>query len=144
MRLLLLAIFGAWAGLAIAETPTEEAGADSARRLALELAGAFANDGFRLRDGFVTGEIESGKPVVVEVNLFRGNAYWFIAAPDKPGRRLAMTIHDSEGKPLVSESWAEEAAVAAGVEPAGSGRFYIRLEQLEGSKGPFCLIYSYK
>ncbi|MCX7868563.1 MAG: hypothetical protein N2322_01305 [Terrimicrobiaceae bacterium] len=139
-----LLVFVAVVGRAAGQEGASAADPDSARRAALELAGAFANDGFRLRDGYMAGEIEPGKPVVAEVNLFRGNAYWFVAAVEKPGRRVAVSLHGADGRPLEFETHAEGAAAAAGIEPAASGPAFVRIELIEGGKAPFCLVYSYK
>jgi hypothetical protein len=57
----------------------------SVRSKALELAGAFSNDGYKIRDGYWPGEIEQNRPQFLEVNLFSGNEYWFSAAINPPG-----------------------------------------------------------
>jgi hypothetical protein len=59
----------------LAETDQEVA----ARAVALELAGAFANDGFKLRDGHWAGTLAPGESKIIAVNLYAGNEYWFSA-----------------------------------------------------------------
>ena len=49
-------------------------------RLRRELAGAWTNDGFKLRDGHIAGSLKVGESKLVRVNLFAGNHYWFTAA----------------------------------------------------------------
>jgi hypothetical protein len=127
------------------ETPAE-APAESplARSLALELAGAFANDGFKLRDGFWSGTLDTSKPLFLQVNLFAGNQYWFSAAAAKPARKIAVSIFDAKGHPVAVEKYEDGASAAAGIEPTLSGPYIVRVELLEGEKSDFCLIYSYK
>jgi len=128
------------------ETPVaEEVLPDiSARSLALELAGAFTNDGYRLRDGFWPGEIEPGRPRYLEVNLFAGNEYWFCAAATPPARKLSVSVFDAAGKRVEFQSYGDGASAAAGFEPDISGKYFLKLDLLEGEKSPFCLIYAYK
>lgn len=123
-----------------------EAAAESplARSLALELAGAFANDGFKLRDGFWSGTLETAKPLFLQVNLFAGNQYWFSAAAAKPARKIAVSVYDAKGHPVTVERYEDGASAAAGLEPTLSGPYIVRVELLEGERSDFCLIYSYK
>ncbi|MEX1118089.1 MAG: hypothetical protein WEB60_04770 [Terrimicrobiaceae bacterium] len=132
---------------AMAQEPpvAEEVPSDiSARSLALELAGAFTNDGYRLRDGFWPGEVEPGRPRYLEVNLFAGNDYWFCAAATSPARKLSVSVFDAAGKPVEIESYGDGASAAAGFQPDISGKYFLKLDLLEGEKSPFCLIYAYK
>ena len=48
-----------------------------ARRVATELAGAFSNDGFKLRDGCWQGQLAPKHAKLIQVNLYAGNQYWF-------------------------------------------------------------------
>jgi hypothetical protein len=116
----------------------------SARSLALELAGAFTNDGYRLRDGFWPGEIEPGRPRYLEVNLFAGNEYWFCAATTPPARKLSLSVFDADGKPVEFQTYGDGGSAAAGFVPELSGKYFLKLDLLEGGKSPFCLIYAYK
>ncbi len=52
----------------------------AARSDVLDLAGAFQNDGFKIRDGNFLGQISKDHSQVVAVNLYSGNAYWFTAS----------------------------------------------------------------
>lgn len=116
----------------------------TARSSALQLAGAFANDGYRLRDGYWSGDIEPGKPLFVSVNLFAGNEYWFSAAVNPPGRKLAVAVFDSSGAPLEFQTHEDGAVAAAGFVPTTSGEYFVKLSLLEGEKAEFCFLYSYK
>jgi len=116
----------------------------TARSKVLELAGAFANDGYKVRDGFWAGTLEPGKPQFLEVNLFAGNSYWFSAAALAPARKLSVTLFDENGQPLEEEIFQDGQAAAAGLVPGVSGRYFVRLDLLEGDKSDFCVVYSYK
>lgn len=116
----------------------------SARSKALELAGAFSNDGYKIRDGYWSGEIETGRPQFLEVNLFAGNEYWFSAAATPPARKIAVSVFDENGKPVDFQTYEDGPVAAAGFAPGTSGRFFVKLSAVEGEKSQFCLLYSYK
>lgn len=125
-----------------------------ARRLALETAGAFLNDGFRIRDGDWSSTLpREGEPLFLEVTLFAGNRYWFVAAAPVGGALVRLTLFDSTGKPVASEQWKGEefsglpaSRAAAGVAPGRSGKYFVSVETLgkppEGTD--FTLVYAYK
>lgn len=127
-----------------ASTPSPLTEDLSARSRALELAGAFSNDGYRIRDGHWAGELEVGRPRFIEVNLFAGNEYWFSAAATSPARQIGVAVYGEDGKPVDFQTHLDGNVAAAGFEPQVSGRYYVGLELLEGEKSPFCLLYSYK
>lgn len=140
-------------GSATAQTPapspsaTPAPGSDPApaRSKALELAGAFANDGYKNRDGFWAATLEPGKPLFLEVNVFSGNEYWFSAAAVPPARAITVSLFDAGGRPVEGEIYYKDGpCAAAGFIAAASGRCFVRVELTEGEKADFCLIYSYK
>jgi hypothetical protein len=132
----------------------------TARKMALNLAGAFSNDGFKLRDGHWAGAIEKGRPVVIEVNVFSGNEYWFSVAATDKARKLRVTIFDEAGHAIEAEqrdaafdadgNIATEGkpspfcATAAGFTAGFSGRCRVRIEEVDGAPAAACLVYSYK
>ncbi len=116
----------------------------SARSKALELAGAFSNDGYKIRDGFWSGELEPNRSKFLEVNLFAGNEYWFSGAVVPPARKIAVSVFDENGKPVKGEVYENGIMAAAGFVPDVSGRYFIKISLLEGEKSQFCLLYSYK
>lgn len=146
MRFVILAIFITCAPLLRAQqsTPNEEVPSVTARSQALELAGAFANDGFKIRDGFWGGAIEAKKPQFLQVNLFAGNAYWFSASVVGIGRKLSLSIATDAGQPVQGDTFQSEQSVAFGFVPQVSGRYFVRLELTTGEKSDFALVYSYK
>ena len=116
----------------------------AARNTALLLAGAFNNDGFKLRDGNWAGTIAPGKPQILQVNLYAGNQYWFTLGSAPAGKKLAVSVYDETGKPLDSEPYQADSVAAAGFAPQASGPYYIKVEVVDGASTAFCLIYSYK
>ena len=116
----------------------------SVRSKALELAGAFSNDGYKIRDGYWPGEIEPNRAQFLEVNLFAGNEYWFSGAVNSPGRKIAVSVLNEEGKPVEYQTYEDGQVAAAGFVPDVSGRYFIKMALLEGDKSQFCLLYSYK
>jgi hypothetical protein len=121
----------------------DAAGAQT-RAATLELAGAFSNDGYKIRDGFYFGSLEPGKPVLIEVNLFAGNEYWFCAAGIAPARKVTIRVYDEEGKFVEQQSYGDGASAAAGVVAPWSGKFFVQVSLNEGEKAPFTFLYCYK
>jgi hypothetical protein len=116
----------------------------SARSKALELAGAFSNDGYKIRDGYWSGEIEANRPQFLEVNLFAGNEYWFSAAATPPARKIAVALFNEKGEPVDFQTYEDGAVAAAGFMPEASGKYFVKLTLVDGGKSQFCLLYSYK
>ena len=116
----------------------------AARKTAQELAGAFANDGFKLRDGNWTGPIQPKDPLILQVNLYAGNQYWFSAGATDKAKKMQVTVFDETGKPVEVDNYQNGATAAAGFSPESSGSYYVRIQELEGEPASFCVIYSYK
>ena len=138
---ILLSIFVLGASIAVrAETDAEV----RARKDALDVAGAFSNDGFKIRDGHLCGVVKPHDHALVAVNLYVGNQYWFSAAAEEPAKKIAVSVYDESGKQLTTESYNNEEKAAAGFSPASSGQYFISVDLVEGEGGTFCLVYSYK
>jgi hypothetical protein len=116
----------------------------NARKVAMELAGAFSNDGFKLRDGHWMGSFALGKAAIHQVNLFAGNEYWFSLGTTDKAKKVAVSVFDETGKPVAYEPYQDGASAAAGFSPAISGPYLIKVEVIEGAPASFCLLYSYK
>ena len=116
----------------------------NARKLALEVAGAFINDGFKLRDGNWGGKFEPGKPALIQVNLYAGNQYWFTVGATEAAKKVAVTVFDENGKPVVTDPYADTSVAAAGFAPKNSGPYYIKVEVVDGKPAAFCLVYLYR
>jgi hypothetical protein len=116
-----------------------------ARKVALELAGAFSNDGFKIRDGHWSGTVKGGERALVAVNLYAGNQYWFSVGADDKAAKLAVRLHDENGKPLTVEDYQGDATAAAGFSPTVSGQYFISVApDATDAAGTYCLVYSYK
>ena len=116
----------------------------AARADVLELAGAWSNDGFKIRDGYWGGELLPGEPKVVQVNLFAGNHYWFSVAAHARAKSVSIGVFDETGKPVAVEPYADGVRAAARFSPKVSGPYYIQVSTKEGPRSAFCLVYSYK
>jgi hypothetical protein len=115
-----------------------------ARKDALDIAGAFSNDGFKIRDGHWCGVLKPHDRALVAVNLYAGNQYWFSAAAAEPAKKIAVSVYDETGKQVMTESYNNEEKAAAGFSPANSGQYFVSVDLVEGEGGSFCLVYSYK
>jgi hypothetical protein len=116
-----------------------------AHRQALDLTGAYTNDGFKLRDGHWAGKIKPAERAVIAVNLYAGNQYWFsVAAANDKAKKLVVDIYDEGGKPMTSESYNEGERASAGFSPVTSGQYFVAVSLVEGDPSTICLVYSYK
>jgi hypothetical protein len=139
--ILMLALGTSLAGARAASSDSEV----DARKAALELAGAFSNDGFKIRDGHWTGPLKRGEQALVAVNLYAGNQYWFSVAGSGPAKKFALHLYDEAGKPLTTENYEDEEKAAAGFAPTMSGQYFVSIGPIEGdAAGTFCLVYSYR
>jgi hypothetical protein len=132
-------------GLSLTAAHAQEADQQvDARKSALELAGAFSNDGFKIRDGHWAGSVKPGDRALVAVNLYAGNQYWFSVATDDKTAKFGVRLHDEAGKALPAEDYQGDATAAAGYSPAVSGQYFVSIAPTEGASGTYCLVYSYK
>jgi hypothetical protein len=125
---------------ACAETDEEVA----ARQVALELAGAFANDGFKLRDGHWAGTIAPNESKLFAVNLYGGNQYWFSAGATEQAKKLAVEVFDETGALVTTEKYNAGTKAAAGLSVANSGEYFVSVRVDEGAPAGVCFVYSYK
>src|ERR1700720_4660363 len=134
----ILAGFGIMA--AAAETDAEV----EARKAALDLAGAFSNDGFKIRDGHWSGMIRPKEHTLIAVNLYAGNHYWFSVGATEKAKKLAVAVYDESGQQVVTESYSAGDKAAAGFSPTNSGQYYVSVGLIEGEESGVCFLYSYK
>ena len=123
-----------------AETDSEV----QARKTALDVAGAFTNEGFKVRDGHWCGTIKPHDHTLIAVNLYAGNQYWFSVGATEPAKKVAVSVYDETGKQVTTESYDNGEKAAAGFTPSSSGQYFVSVDLLEGGEGSFCLVYSYK
>ena len=115
-----------------------------ARKDALDLAAAFSNDGFKVRDGYWCGVAKPHDHSLVAVNLYAGNQYWFSAGATEPAKKIAVTVYDETGKQVTTDSYDNGERAAAGFAPSSSGLYFVSVDLIEGEQSSFCLVYSYK
>ncbi len=139
------------AGLALSSLHAATDAEVAARSNALGVAGAFTNDGFKIRDGNFTGLLKQSQTAVVQVNLYAGNQYWFSVATADPATKVSVALYDETGKPLKFDPYADANTAAAGYAPETSGPCYVQIRDTTPAGGgsaekpaTFCLIYSYK
>jgi hypothetical protein len=135
-----LLCLGGLAFSAFAETDQEVA----ARQLALDVAGAFSNDGFKIRDGHWTGMFAPNESKIFAVNLYAGDQYWFSAGGAAPAKRLTMEVFDETGAPITTEKYQADGKAAAGLSVTQSGQYFVRVKMEGGGAAGVCFVYSYK
>jgi hypothetical protein len=134
-------------GLVLAVSGAARADSDAevqARKDALDVAAAFSNDGFKIRDGHWCGVVKPHDHSLVAVNLYAGNQYWFSAGATEPAKKITVSVYDETGKQVTTESYDNGEKAAAGFAPSSSGQYFVSVDLLEGEQSSFCLVYSYK
>src|SRR5438132_9513634 len=86
----------------------------NARKNALDVAGAFTNDGFKLRDGHWCGTLKAQDHALIAVNLYAGNQYWFAVGATDPAKKIAVNVYDETGRLLTTEHYEGGDRAAAG------------------------------
>src|SRR5437660_11652638 len=74
-----------------------------ARKAALDLAGAFSNEGFKMRDGHWSGTIKPTEHALIAVNLYAGNQYWFSVGATEPAKKISVNLYRSEERRVGKE-----------------------------------------
>jgi hypothetical protein len=115
-----------------------------AHKTVLDLAGAFSNEGFKMRDGHWTGPLKQNENALVAVNLYAGNQYWFSVGAVEPAKKIEVAVYDETGRRVTTEGYSEGEKAAAGFSPTSSGQYYVSVRLLEGGESTYCLVYSYK
>ena len=133
--------------IALAVSPTVRGQTDAevqARKDALDVAAAFSNEGFKIRDGHWCGSLKPHDHSLVAVNLYAGNEYWFSASATTPAKKIAVSVYDETGKQATTDSYDNGEKAAAGFAPSSSGQYFVSVDLVEGDASSFCLVYSYK
>ena len=115
-----------------------------ARNRGLELAGAFSNDGYKIRDGHWLGTLKPKVRQLVAVNLYAGNQYWFSAGANEKVKKIGVEVFDESGQRMPTEPYSAGEKAAAGFSPTSSGQYFVAVSLMEGEAATCCLIYSYK
>jgi len=140
LAMMLLAAMGLAPAAVRAQTDAEVA----AHASVLDLAGAFTNDGFKLRDGNDSGTLKPAQSTLVQVNLYAGNQYWFSVSTSNTAANVTLAVYDETGKLLKTDPYTNSNRAAAGLAPDASGPYYVRIANGGAAPATFCLIYSYK
>ena len=132
--------------LAISATARGDTDAEvQARKDALDVAAAFSNDGFKIRDGHWCGVVKPHDHSLVAVNLYAGNQYWFSASATEPAKKIAVSVYDETGKQVTDgQSTTTEKKLRPGLRHRAVVSTLSRSIWLKASKSTFCLVYSYK
>ena len=104
----------------------------SARKDALELAGAFGNDGFKIRDGHSCGVLKPHEHALIAVNLYAGNEYWFSVGTAEPLKKVGVSLYDETGNQMKTENFSNGDKAAAGFAPGTSGQYFVSVDSVEG------------
>jgi hypothetical protein len=140
-----LSIFAAITLAATTASSSPESDSEvNAHKAALDLAGAFSNEGFKIRDGHWSGTIKLHDHALIAVNLYAGNQYWFSVGATEVAKKLAVNVYDETGKLVQTESYNEGDKAAAGFSPTSSGQYYVMVDLVDGNESSVCLVYSYK
>jgi hypothetical protein len=128
----------------VSVTRTEEA-----RRAAYGGAQVFQNEGFRIRDAMWNGQVQAGKPLLLQVTLLAGNAYWFIAGPGSPSTVLKLELFDADGRLVQTMTRGGDrtnggSSVALGLANATSGASYVRISTTQEAAAAVCFLYCFK
>jgi hypothetical protein len=126
----------------LAQTETDKQ--VQAHKTVLDLAGAFSNDGFKIRDGHWAGILKPKENTLIAVNLYAGNQYWFSVGAIEPAKKIDVAVYDETGKLVQTESYNEGGRAAAGFSPTSSGQYFVSIALTDGAESTFCLVYSYK
>ena len=140
LPLVVVVVFSGAAALFGADTDDQT----KAHSEVLDLAGAFQNDGFKLRDGTWYAQVSQGHPLTLQVNLYSGNAYWFSVADADSSAGLTLSVFDDHGNPVEVQIYQKDNKAAAGFSPDASGLYYVEVSSSAQAATTFCLIYSYK
>ena len=115
-----------------------------AHKVVLDLAGAFSNDGFKIRDGHWAGTLKPKETAVIAVNLYAGNQYWFSVGVTDDSKKIEIGLFDESGKAVAFDPYSDGNRAAAGFSPTNSGQYYVSIDVADGSESTYCLVYSYK
>lgn len=115
-----------------------------AHKNVLDLAGAFTNDGFKIRDGHWSGVLKPKENALVAVNLYAGNQYWFAASAIDPAKKIDVAVYDESGKLVPTEAFSDGTRAAAGFTPGNSGQYFVAINLIDGAESAYCFVYSYK
>lgn len=116
----------------------------AARARVMDLVGAFSNDGFRIRDGHWTGMVAGKFPVVLTVNLYQGNQYWFCVAVEKEDSTVQIDVFDEKGEKVEGKYIKDGGRAAVGIDAGFSGQYFVKIHSGSDAAEPCAFVYCYK
>ena len=124
----LLLSAGRWASVA-SGSPAESDGQVAAREIALELAAAFTNDGYKIRDGHWSRSVQARtRRRSSRSTCTRGTNIIFRSARPTRRRRSTYRCTTRAGNQVGEEQFFQERSrAAAGVSPVASGLHYVSI-----------------
>ena len=103
--------------------------------MALELAGAFSNDGFKLRDGHWAGTLAPNESKIIAVNLYAGNEYWFSAGATERGETICGGSLRRNRRAGRDENFNSRHESGCWITVTNSGQYFVRVRLAEGEAG---------
>lgn len=94
---------------------------------ALEAATPYVDQGFEVREDNWSGNVVTGKSLLVKHQLFRGNEYWFWAGTSWPGATVKVDVFNSKGVLISLESFAKDGMAGARCLPEKTESYFIRV-----------------
>jgi len=120
---------------------------NDALSFAYEAAEPYTKQGFSVREDAWAGDLGVKDQKAITMQLFRGNQYWFIIATDiARGAVVTVSIYDSTGKLVQSDSWQKGKAAGATVTPTRSGTYYaiVTVMKSPAERTSWAMVYAYK
>ena len=117
----------------------------AARRIAVGLAGAFSNDGFKLRDGCWQGRLAPHEARLIQVNLLRRQSVLVFRGHHAEAKKVLLCPctmrRASRCRPSRSRKSRKRRPA---LRPRSAGRITSASRRRRASPASFCLVYSYK
>ena len=131
----------------LAATTIAHATVNDALSNAYEAAENYVKQGFSVREDAWGGDLGVKDQKAVTAQLFKGNQYWFLIATDiTRGAVVTVSIYDSTGKLVQSDSWQKGKAAGATITPERSGTYYAIVTVLKSpaERTTWAMVYAYK
>lgn len=131
--------------LSALSTPAR-ASVDDSHSAALEAALPAVKQGFKIRQEYWKGKLNSGEQKAVKQQLFKGNEYWFFLGTDAEGATLKVDIYDSKGAKVTVETKTGENSAAVRVVAPATGTYVVvfSLSTKDKEEIPWALAYGYR
>lgn len=131
--------------LAVLAAPLQ-AVVDDAHSAAMEAATDAVKQGFKVRQEYKKGEVESGGKVAVKYQLYKGNEYWFWLGVPEDGLTLEIDAYDSKGNKVTVEKKKSGDSASVRILPPKTGTYVIvfSITAKDSGKIPWALAHGYR